>query len=134
MGGGHDGDSDEVWMNMNDLLFREGSVLSPARYFIGKSGMKYKWTHGWGNFEVCLLSCWCSWVWTLTTVVQLRRESGLTHDASGETIGEPLVSYHRKWIGKELSYLEVHDQSVMKDLDYIIGAYDTPVLPASMDF
>lgn len=57
-------------------------------------------------------------------VVQLRRESGLIHNEPGGTGGEPLVSYHRKWVGKELSYLEVHDQSVMEDLDYIIGAYN----------
>jgi hypothetical protein len=54
------GDNDDgTWMNMKDLLFREGSVLSPARYFIGNSGMKYKWSHGWGSFEVCPWSCSC---------------------------------------------------------------------------
>ena len=45
-------------------------------------------------------------------------------DAGEGTRGEPLVSYHRKLVGKELSYLEVHDQSVMQDFDHIIGAYD----------
>lgn len=34
---------------------------------------------------------------------------------------ETLVSYHRKVVGKEPSYLEVHNSSVMEDLDYIIG-------------
>jgi hypothetical protein len=61
------GDSDDgTWVNMRDLLFREGSMLSPARYFIGKSGVKYKWSHGWGSFEVCLLSC--SYYWILTVI------------------------------------------------------------------
>lgn len=40
---------------------------------------------------------------------------------NGEEHAEALVSYHRNVLGKEPSYLEIHDSSVMGDLDYIIG-------------
>jgi hypothetical protein len=48
----------------------------------------------------------------------------MIHNEAGGTRGEPLVKYHRKLIGKELSYLEVHDQSVLEDLAHILGAYN----------
>lgn len=40
---------------------------------------------------------------------------------NGEEHAKPLVSYHHKILGKEPSYLEIYDSSVMEDLDYIIG-------------
>lgn len=41
----------------------------------------------------------------------------------GEKHSEPLVTYHPRILRKELGYLEIHDSSVIGDLDYIIGMY-----------
>lgn len=43
------------------------------------------------------------------------------HYDNGEEKAEPLVTFHHKIVGKGLSYLEIHDLSVIEDLDYIIG-------------